>query len=194
MNNSVETDGAVSFYPTGLWGNDPLADLLNETWHTYRQGKLDIGVYAVCLCGCFFLRLCRAVGGYRCAAALLFCIGDNIWTGEAYWHCRLRVLCSLLQELSTYCCRASRHHPYPVPCWWWAQDLRGVHIPYAGEAGAIPPWWRRELLARCSYRISIECIHAWQLSPDRAGFWHAFSSNALASGIGYIIWYTHYRH
>ena len=27
-------------------------------------------------------------------------------------------------------------------------------------------------------------------SPDRAGFWYAVSSGALASGIGYAIWYT----
>ena len=67
---------------------------------------------------------------------------------------------------------------------WGIYSLRGKG---SGDATAVTAG---NFLRAVPFSLAVSLVMSHRISVDVAGFWYAVSSGALASGIGYAIWYT----
>ncbi|MDE3022943.1 MAG: DMT family transporter [Pseudomonadota bacterium] len=118
-------------------------------------------------------------------------IGYGIWTGERLL--RLQVVGLILAFAGVVSLLLPGLSAPPLPSSllmlgagfaWGAYSLRG-------RSGGDPTLVTAgNFLRAVPIALALNVFMHGSFSLDRAGFWYAISSGALASGIGYIIWYT----
>ncbi|HXJ81257.1 MAG TPA: DMT family transporter [Candidatus Methylomirabilis sp.] len=118
-------------------------------------------------------------------------IGHGIWAGERLLRLQLVGLVLALGGLVSLLLPGLSAPPLigsllmlSAGVAWGVYSLRGK--------GAGDPTWvtAGNFLRAVPVAAALSVLTHAGASLDRAGFWYAVSSGALASGIGYVIWYT----